>query len=43
MPYLPNDGTAPHAPYLRAEVVDLDATNVTDCRNQYWLIDTGDL
>ncbi|GAA2231410.1 hypothetical protein [Streptomyces nogalater] len=43
MPYLPNDGTAPHASYPRAGVVDLNPTNVTVCRNRYWLIDASGL
>lgn len=43
MPYLPNDGTAPHTRYPRAGVVDLNPTNITVCRNRYWLIDASGL
>ncbi|MBW1603587.1 hypothetical protein JJV70_16040 [Streptomyces sp. JJ66] len=43
MPYLPNDGTAPRAPYPRAGVVDLNPTNITVCHHRYWLIDASGL
>ncbi|MFI0716471.1 hypothetical protein ACH4SK_38960 [Streptomyces inhibens] len=41
MPYLPNDGTAPRNPYLRAGVVDLNPANITVCRSRWWLIDAS--
>jgi hypothetical protein len=43
MPYLPNDGSEPVAPYPRAGVVDYNPENITVCRGQYWLIDASGL